>query len=125
MIALDSSSLIRFFAGESGSDVDIVSKALHDKVAVLPPVVLTELVSDPEIPQQVAELLELIPVIPLKEGYWKRAGRSRGKLLKEGLKAPLADSLIAQSCLDHALPLVTADKDFRSFEKFCKLSVLP
>jgi predicted nucleic acid-binding protein len=28
----------------------------------------------------------------------------------------LADTLIAQSCIDHRLPLITADLDFRHFK---------
>jgi predicted nucleic acid-binding protein len=35
--------------------------------------------------------------------------------LAKGLKARLADTLIAQSCLDHGVPLITHDTDFRHF----------
>jgi predicted nucleic acid-binding protein len=39
----------------------------------------------------------------------------RGKVLAKGLRARLADALIAQSCIDHRVPLVTRDDDFRHF----------
>lgn len=36
-------------------------------------------------------------------------------MLSQQLKAKLADTLIAQSCLDHDVTLVTRDDDFRHF----------
>jgi predicted nucleic acid-binding protein len=30
-------------------------------------------------------------------------------------KARLGDALIAQSCIDHGIPLLTRDRDFRNF----------
>ncbi len=59
-------------------------------------------------------LLE-IPVLELKPGFWERAGRLRARVIAAGHKARLADSLIAQSCLDHGVPLVTRNRDFRHF----------
>jgi predicted nucleic acid-binding protein len=41
-----------------------------------------------------------------------------------GFKAKLADTLIAQSCLDHDVPLITRDGDFRHFVAL-GLRVLP
>ena len=117
MIALDTSSLIAFFAGEPGTDVDLVDRALADRRACLPPVVLTEMTSDPKLPKRVAEILEGLPVLELETGYWRRAGQLRAAVLARGMKAYLADALIAQSCLDHDVPLVTRDTDFVRFAK--------
>lgn len=50
------------------------------------------------------------------EGYWQRAGELRARLRRDGLKAKLADCLIAQSCIDNDAPLITYDRDFRHFE---------
>lgn len=36
-------------------------------------------------------------------------------MIGAGHKAKLADTLIAQACLDHRVPLVTRDLDFRHF----------
>jgi predicted nucleic acid-binding protein len=44
-----------------------------------------------------------------------RAGLLRAELLRGILKAQLADCLIAQSCIDHDIPLITYDRDFRHF----------
>jgi len=66
LIAIDTSSLRRFLAGESGRDVELVTDAMNHK---------------------------------------------------RGHKAKLADVLFAQSCLDHRLPLVTFDRDFRHYTR--------
>jgi predicted nucleic acid-binding protein len=53
----------------------------------------------------------------IREGYWKRAGELRSDTLSDGHKAKLADVLIAQSCIDHDIPLITYDADFRHFTR--------
>lgn len=115
MIALDSSSLIHYLAGSQGADVTAVDTALSESQACLPTVVLTELLSDPKLPGDVAELLLQIPLLQLHSGFWERAGRLRAGILARGRKARLADTLIAQACIDHEVPLVTRDPDFRRF----------
>ena len=115
MIALDTSSLRRFLAGEEGPDVDAVAAALDAQTAVLPPVVLTEILSDAAASRQTAEALANIPLLEPTLGYWFRAGRLRGAVIAAGHKAKVADALIAQSCLDHDVPLITHDRDFRHY----------
>ena len=39
----------------------------------------------------------------------------RAKVLAKRHKARLGDALIAQSCIDHGIPLLTRDRDFRAF----------
>jgi predicted nucleic acid-binding protein len=39
------------------------------------------------------------------------------KVLSKGRRAKLADTLIAQSCLDHCATLVTRDDDFKIFKQ--------
>lgn len=124
MIALDSSSVIHYLAGSEGADVAGVDLALRESQACLPPVVLTELLSDPRLRPEVAELLQQIPLLGLLPGFWERAGRLRSSVLAKGRKARLADTLIAQSCLDHETPLITRDTDFRPFRS-AGLRLLP
>ena len=125
MIAADSSSLIAHLSGDTGDDVAILDQTLSDHLLVLPPVVLTELLSDPKLPQAVAELLQALPILEIHDGYWTRAGTLRSKVLSKGRKARLADTLIAQSCLDHDMPIIVRDRDFRSFAVFAGLKLLP
>ena len=125
MLAVDSSSLIPYLAGEKGDDVDAVEMALQSKQAVLPPVVLCELLSDPALPEQLSRALKTLPLLPLSEGFWERAGLLRARIIGKGRKARLADALIAQTCLDHDLPLITRDRDFRHFARVSNLKLLP
>jgi len=115
VIAADTSSLIAFLEGEAGDDVDLIQSALDHQQLVLPPVVLTELLSDPALPRPVRSLLAGLPILDIEPGYWERAGVLRAAVLKQKKKARVADSLIAQSCLDQSTPLVTRDRDFRHF----------
>jgi hypothetical protein len=115
VIAIDTSSWIAFLSGSEGPDLALVERALAERQACLPPVVLSELLSDPELPRRVQVLFLELPLLALSEGYWERAGRLRARILASRRRARLADTLIAQSCLDHAVPLVSRDDDFRSF----------
>ncbi len=119
MIAVDSSSWIAFFSDreDAGDDTALVESALADHQACLPPVVLTELLSDPELPRAFAALLAQLPVLETRPGFWVRAGQLRAKLLARRHRARLADALVAQSCLDHGVRLVTRDGDFRHFAR--------
>ena len=79
------------------------------------PLVLTELLSDPKLPPDVAQDLSELPLLEPGEGYWHRAGALRARVLAKRRKARLGDALIAQSCIDDNTPLVTRDRDFRAF----------
>jgi predicted nucleic acid-binding protein len=104
--------------------VEAVDVALSQSQACLPPVVLTELLSDPKLAAEVAGLLLEIPLLEPHRGFSERAGRLRASVLARGRKARLADTLIAQTCLDHEVPLVSRDPDFRSF-RAAGLELLP
>ena len=124
MIAADTSSMIAFLQGDDGDDVDLVQSALDHQQLALPPVVLTELLSDPALPRPVRSLLGGLPLLQVEPGYWERAGALRASVLKQKKKARVADSLIAQSCLDQSTPLVTRDRDFRQFAAAVGLPLL-
>ncbi len=70
MIAVDTSSFIAYLEGDSGKDLELLDKALEAKQAVLPPVVLSELLSDSSLSKEVIELFKAIPVLDLPDGYW-------------------------------------------------------
>ena len=124
MIAADTSSIAAYFAGSNGPDVSAVRAGLESKILVLPPVVLTDLLSYSTLPRKLKNYLTTIPLLPIVDGYWERAGISRAKLKKKKLKAKVADSLIAQSCLDHSITLITRDSDFRHYNEQCGLKIL-
>ncbi len=88
------------------------------------PVVLTELLSDPKLPSDVAETISEVPLIEVASGYWQRAGALRAKVLAKRRKARLGDALIAQSCIDQGVPLITRDRDFRAFAEAANLNLV-
>jgi predicted nucleic acid-binding protein len=115
MIAADTSTWISFFEGQQGEDVLALARALQSRQVVMPPPVLTELLSDPELPASVAQTLLEIPMVALKDGFWHRAGMLRAKVVARKRKARLGDALIAQCCMDAGIALITRDGDFNAF----------
>ena len=115
MIAVDSSAMRRYLDGKTGADVEAVTLALRNRTIVLPPVAFAELMSDPYLPLDYALTLTGLRVLSIAPGYWLRAGELRASVLRERLKARLPDTLVAQSCIDHDIPLITYDHDFRHF----------
>jgi predicted nucleic acid-binding protein len=124
MIALDTSSLVAYLSNEKGRDVEAVEAALAERQACLPPAVLAELLSDSKLPATTAALFRQLPILPVTEGYWERVGALRADVIAQRRKARLADALIAQSCLDHGVPLITRDIDFRNFARVRDLELL-
>lgn len=118
MIAVDSSSLIDYLSGLDGADLEAVDDALHHGTLHLPPVVVAEVLSNPLRRVDARLLIASLPVLEVTDGYWERAGQLRATMRSRGVRAALADTLIAQSCLDHEVPLITRDADFRQFARF-------
>jgi predicted nucleic acid-binding protein len=124
MIAADTSTWIAFLQGDSGHDAQLLDQALADRQVLMIPVVLTELLSDPGLPPAVAETLCEVPLIDLEPGYWQRAGALRATVLSKRRKARLGDALIAQTCVDRGIPLLTRDNDFRAFADAARLNLV-
>jgi predicted nucleic acid-binding protein len=125
VIAIDTSSCVAYLSGASGKDVIAVEMVFAERQACLPPAVLAELLSDPRLPGRVAGLFRELPLLAVTDRYWERVGLLRSRLIARGRRAPLADSLIAQSCLDHDVPLVTRDADFGQIARITALRLLP
>jgi len=124
MIAADTSTWVAFLEGGAGEDVRRLDRALEDRQVVMVPVVLTELLSEPKLPASVAETLGEVPLVEVEPGYWQRAGGLRAKVLAKRRKARLGDALVAQSCVDAGVPLLTRDRDFRAFAEAAGLEVV-
>jgi len=124
MIAADTSTWIAFLQDDSGKDVQLLDQALEDRQVVMAPAVLTELLSDPKLPGEVARYLAEIPLLEIQPRYWERAGALRAKALAKRRKARLGDALIAQSCVDRGVPLLTRDRDFRAFVESANLALV-
>jgi predicted nucleic acid-binding protein len=124
MICADTSSLVALLLGEAGRDVDMVRQALSDRILCVSPISVTELLSDPDPTPSLGELVTRIPRLEISPGYWERAGELRAQMFRLRLRPKVADTLIAQSCLDHGVPLITRDRDFSSFQKIAGLQLL-
>jgi predicted nucleic acid-binding protein len=124
VIAVDSSTWVAFLQGDSGEDSELLVKALRDRQVLMPPAVLTELLSAPQLPSAIAATLLEIPLIEVTDGFWERAGALRGKVLAKRQKARLGDALIAQSCLDRGVPLLTRDRDFHAYRNIASLDLV-
>lgn len=125
MIAVDTSVLIDYFQGKNNRLTDIVDTILSYHSLTIPPVVLVETLSDPFLPKLFVDKILELPVLMPKENFWQRAGITRSKILSKKLKAALADTLIAQSCIDYEVSLITGDHDFKHFSQYCGLMLFP
>jgi len=124
VIAADTSTWIAFLQGDDGEDTQILDKALENRQVLVPPVVLTEMLSDPKLTSDISQTLSTLPLIEVTVGYWQRAGALRAQVLAKRRKARLGDALIAQSCIDHGIPLITRDRDFRAFAEAAGLDLV-
>jgi len=124
VIAADTSTWIAFLQGETADDTELLDQALQDRQLLMVPVVLTELLSDPKLSVDVARTLCDLPAIEIGSDYWQRAGALRAKVLAKRRRARLGDALIAQSCLDGGISLLTRDRDFRAFAEAAGLKLV-
>jgi hypothetical protein len=115
VIVADTSTWVAYLQGDEGEDAQLLDHALEDRQVLMAPAVLTEILSDPKLPASVAASLSQIPFIDTTPGYWERAGALRARVLAKRRKARLGDALIAQTCVDRKIPLLTRDRDFRAF----------
>jgi predicted nucleic acid-binding protein len=124
VIAVDTSTLAAYLAGEEARDTTELDLALRQSRVSLPPVVLTEILSDLKQRPFLEAILADLPLLRPDDAFWRRAAELRGTLLARRLKAGIADALICQSCLDYDLPLLTRDRDFRHFAAHCGLQLV-
>jgi predicted nucleic acid-binding protein len=124
VVAVDSSTWIAFVQGDAGHDVELLDRNLASASIAFPQIALTEILSEPKLPSRQREIVLQLPTIEITEGYWIRAAATRSTVLAQQLRARLSDALIAQTCIDHDIALITRDRDFRHFAKHCGLQLL-
>jgi predicted nucleic acid-binding protein len=115
IVAVDTSAFSRTISGEKDQSTAAVRAALKWNLLRVPPVVITELLSNVALTDATRRLVLNLPVLEIIDGYWVRAGFLRADASSRARKAKLADCLIAQSCIDYDIPLITYDRDFRHF----------
>ena len=123
MVAVDSSTLIAYIQGDKGRDVDVLDAGLIAGDIVVPPVVVVEVLSQPRLPDDHRDMMLGLFRLELLPDYWLRAAATRSLLLGRKLRARLPDTLIAQACIDHDVPLIARNGDFRHFAQHCGLKL--
>ncbi|MDT8387465.1 MAG: PIN domain nuclease [Thiogranum sp.] len=120
MILVDSSVWIDYFSGNGSREADFLDETLGNRAVAIGDLILTEVLQgfrhDKDY-KTARELLEELTIFDLlgKELAIKSAENFR-KLRKKGVTTrKTADVIIASFCIDHKLPLLFSDKDFRPF----------
>ena len=124
MIAVDSSTFIHGLNGVRSDDVSRMRQAMAEERLLLPLPVVTEILSFARATDELAMVVDAVPRLTLRDGFWERAGQSRRLILSRGLKARLGDTLVAQACIDGDVPLIASDGDFRHFVTYCGLRLV-
>ncbi len=122
-VVIDTSVWIRFFGG---SMMDDVVKALEHGAVVVPPIVVSELITGATTqPQRLAigELLQDAPIHATPLDHWIRVGDLRRTLARKGVSVTIPDAHVAQCALDLDAVLLTSDGVFNSIAKHVPLRV--
>jgi len=124
MIAVDTCVIMNFFQGKSSDTNQHFRDALHNNAVVLPPVVLSELLSYVHPSKDIENSLIALPLLDITSGFWQRLGYTRRTLLQKGRKSRIGDAMIAQGCIDHNVPLLTEDSDFSPYAIYASLKLV-
>jgi predicted nucleic acid-binding protein len=127
MILVDSSVWIDYFCGNDTPAAETLDKTLGVKTVVVGDLVLTEVLQgfrsekDYRIARSLMDELTVFEMLG-KEIAIKSAENFR-KLRKKGITIrKTADVIIASYCIEHSLPLLFSDKDFKPFVKYLGLT---
>ena len=111
-IVVDTSEWIDFFAGKQAVELE---QALLNGAALVPPLVVAELISGVRTAEQratIGELLEEAPVLEAPLDHWIRVGDLRAVLARKGVSVTIPDAHVAQCALDRDALLLTRDAIF-------------
>ncbi len=122
-VVVDTSVWIAFFAGGAAEDVE---DALQNGAAIVPPIVVAELISGARTAEQRAVIGELLQDAPIHETpleHWLRVGDLRRGLRSRGLTVTVPDAHVAQCALDLDAVLLTRDAVFAAIARHTALRV--
>lgn len=124
MIGIDASVAIPWFEGADFPEVRLMDELIWNNTAVYPAVVVAEILSGAKASTALSTAFPDAVILPIEPGYWIRAGQLRSKIKSLGRRARLADTLVAQACLDADVPLLARDSDFEVFAEVAGLRLL-
>lgn len=79
MIAADTSTWVAVLSGAEGEDVESLDEALHNRLVMMAPAVLSELLSDrdPKLSTDLEATLRGVPLLDTSDGSWARRPLAR------------------------------------------------
>ena len=120
MILVDSSVWIDYFCGKDTAETEILDSTLGVRAVAIGDLILTEVLQGFRLDKDfntAKELLDELTVFEMlgKEMAVKSAANFR-RLRKRGTTIrKTADVIIASFCIEHGLPLLFSDQDFKPF----------
>ena len=127
MILVDSSVWIDYFLGHDSPQVEILHRSLGVRAVGVGDLVLTEVLQgfrddkDYRIARSIMNELTVFEMLG-KDLAIKSAENFR-KLRKQGITIrKTADVIIATYCIEHGMPLLFSDKDFKPFVQHLQLT---
>ena len=124
-VVVDTSVWIDFFAGKKADELEL---ALANGAAILPPIVVAELISGASSAEErvaIGELLQEAPVHETPLDHWMRVGNLRATLARKGVAVSVPDAHVAQCALDRDAVLLTRDAIFARVARHTRLRLAP
>ncbi len=109
----DTSALVDYLYGRGSQAIE---DAIREETLVLPPIVISELLSGSDAPLRraaIAEVLKDLPMHAVGRPHWTDVGNMRNDLKRHGLTVTIPDAHVAQCALDLDAPLLSRDDIFR------------
>lgn len=120
MILVDSSVWIDYFSGNNSPETDFLDGALGVRAVAIGDLIFTEILQgfrhdkDYKTAKRLLETLTIFELLGKKMAV--KSAENFRKLRKKGLTIrKTADVIIASFCIEHNLPLLFSDKDFKPF----------
>lgn len=127
MILVDSSIWIDYFQGRDTLQVEILDRSLGVRDVGVGDLVLTEVLQgfrddkDYRVAKSIMDELSVFDM--LEKGMALKSAENFRKLRKKGITIrKTAEVIIATYCIEHRLPLLFSDKDFKPFVRHLKLA---
>ena len=122
MILADTSVWIDFFAGRQSRHVDVLKQAVQSGRLLLGDLILVELLQGPKHQRDVDRLTQAFSGLPVETlcgpAMVQVAAANYRKLRRSGITPRgTVDVIIASWCIQHAVPLLHNDRDFRVMER--------
>jgi predicted nucleic acid-binding protein len=123
-VVVDTSVWVDFFRGR---DITLLEEALSEGRVVLPPIVVSDLVSGARRARDMKALrdfLDDLPVHPTPREHWVNVGLLKQLAKTRGIAISTPDAHVAQTALDLSAPLLSRDTVFSRISALSGLQVV-